>query len=280
MEVLEVGIPGFSPLAPPTRSAKAWPVDAPGDNHLATPDRVQIQSRFHGLLLGSLWEKGNPHLELNRSLFALYMKDRPSKAWPFSERAFAVASQSLLRDLQTTINDRGRASRFVSTSSMVDSFGITTWFEAESFRSMVAGTQKIMGAGAARCECWRIFLIKGREAIREAGSLASFYAVLEENRHLGLKVGVVLADAIPSCFSYESADFYCVLGRRVLITAPPYFFLAEFTTARPFDKEIVQAYSNLSDHLVESSRSDTGIAFEWHGGTLIDLETSLEGIAR
>jgi len=224
-------------------------------------------SRLQGEISGSFWEKSNRFFLLNRQIKQAIILGESIGG--LSEKSFHYAAKSLLNGISYSLSNRKL--KFVSTNTMIDDIGITYWLESPPARMLVRETRSIL-QNTKNLEAWRIFVINRKDVFLNMEKTAILFSMLEENRYMGLRVGVFLSGYLPERFTFHFADYYCVPKSKVLISTTPYYFLTSFSANNEYDRHIVTEYSDLSNYLTDCAMNNNAIfAFEWRGGSISHL---------
>lgn len=241
--------------------------------------RFDLNARVNRTVGGAILDRdGRFHADNLRAISEYYGLG-PSNSGAGAGRLGAVVG-SLLQDMEAHFRARTGRHRFVSTNASVDSRGSSSWHEDRAVAELVKKSHGLLARRSARHEVWRVFLLRSPARRVASGlELQLFYAVLAENAHLGVNVAVTTFDSLPGELAPQFAEFHCVPGRRVFVSVPPHYALAEFDRLRHADAAVVGYYSDLAAGLVDRAADpgDDGV-FAWPGGTIEDLRTRLSAL--
>jgi len=239
---------------------------------------LDVTSRVTGLITGSFSDPSNEFSQRNRRLLEYFKAQDASELRGLAFQGLHDVVEALLGDLEHQIAERSRASRFICTNSTVEQLGISSWNEDNAIRRLVTGSRSALVRSGVHLECWRVFIVQNPSDLRGPLKLSLFYSALEENRAIGIHPAVFSAHALPPGYSYRYADFYCIPDRLVFVSVVPVYLLTKFDRSDQ-DRPVLNYYSELCEHLIESCRwGPDECGFVWQGGIQEDLSDRLKAL--
>ena len=242
------------------------------------PLTLDVGNKISSLVTGSFWEPYNEERQRNSEVVQSLLKGDIRWVHHLSRVGLSIVVDELITDLNFAANDRSQIIRFVCTNTTVEALGILSWAEESALRKLVAGTAGAMKI-SCRLECWRVFLINSPKSLLSADMLMHMYAIVEENREIGIITAFACRSLLDPRFSQAYADFYCIPGSKVFLSTTPYYLLSRFSQERTEDKILVDYFSEMAEYLIDCAiNSSCDGCSRWEGGTMSDLKTHMEKI--
>jgi hypothetical protein len=243
------------------------------------PMLFDISSRITALITASFWQENNGFYRRNIETEKALYGGEASAVNMLSRGGLSIVVEELIADLSHASGGKSAPERFVCTNTTIEALGIRSWVEEAALRRLVDGTASAMKM-STKLECWRVFLLRNPLALTESDKLVYLYAIMEENRKIGIRPVLTCYNYLPTNFSNAFSDFYCIPGKKVFVSTTPYYMLSKFSMPNSYDRCIVDYFTELSEHLIYSANNNNCESCRyWPGGTMGDLRECVEQLS-